>query len=81
MEKIVIDKRKYMEITETKEIDEYGEKEIKLTLLDGVRLSVLGSNLKIVSFSKESGNLVLNGGIFEVKYKQKSTSFLKRVFK
>ncbi len=81
MEKIIIDKRKHMEITETKEIDEYGEKEIKLTLLDGVRLSVLGSNLKIVSFSKESGNLVLNGDIFEVKYKQKSVSFLKRVFK
>lgn len=81
MEKIVIDKRNRLEISLAKEIDEYGEKNMKVTLSDGVKLAIFGSGLKIISFSKESGTLIASGEITEIKYLKKPISFVKRVFK
>ncbi len=80
-EKIVIEERKELSITKVKEVESFCDKEIKLSLLDGVIATIKGEGLKIANFSKENGDFKLNGKIYEIKFADKKLSFLKRAIK
>jgi hypothetical protein len=62
------------------EVLSFNEREIKLSLLNGVRLLVYGEKLKITAFDKGSGELKLTGVIFSTKYSSLATSKLKKLF-
>lgn len=47
----------------------------------GTKLQILGENLKILSFSKTTGTLSIDGHIHTVKYAQKKQPFIKRMFR
>lgn len=53
---------------------------IEVTTSSG-KIQITGENLKIVAFTKESGNLEVEGKIFEIKYKGEKKPLVKRLFK
>jgi hypothetical protein len=79
-ERIGLDGRKSLSVTEVKEVVSFGDREIKLTLGDGMGLIVKGEKLKIIDFSKESGELKAQGDVSEISFRQKK-DVIKRLFK
>ena len=77
---IPLDKNK-VNITEVLEVIAFSNQEIKLKLKDGGVLTVEGGDLKILSFDNVGGNFSMQGKITSVKYREKSDSLVKRVFK
>jgi len=78
---LIIESQKRINVTEVKEVNAFVEKEIKVTLLSGEKLIIIGNNLKIVNFAKETGNFVAEGLILGVKYLDKNVSFFKKLVK
>ena len=76
-----LDSRKSGKITNVLEVKTFLENEIKLKLKDGVFLTVLGNNLKIISFDNSTGVLSFVGVINSIKYQEKSQNLIKKVFK
>ncbi len=62
-------------------VDGFSEKEVKLTLSDERKLIIVGSSLKIVGFSEQTGDLSLSGKIDSLSYRQKGDKFIKRILK
>ena len=59
----------------------FSDKEIKLKLKDSTVLTIEGDNLKILSFDNVGGDFTMQGKICAIKYREKSESFVKKVFK
>lgn len=78
---VTITERKSVCITGVKEVENATTEKLNLLLVSGVRLSVLGVNLKINSFSVDSGVCSANGKIDNVKYAGEKMSILKRLTK
>lgn len=64
-----------------KEVDGFSDKEVKLTAADDRKIVLQGSGLKIVDFSKNSGDLTVCGKISGVYYREKTGKILKGFFK
>ena len=58
----------------------FNEREIKLKLLSGERLLVMGEKLKINGFDKNCGELKLLGAIISVRYVAPTSSKFKKLF-
>lgn len=80
-EKISLDDRKNLSASGVKEVKSSDSREIRLALTDGTGVLIMGENLKINSFSKDSGELSLSGEILSFRYSRKKEQFFKRVFK
>lgn len=78
---IIVEERKKISVLDVAEVNGFSEKEIKISLVNGEKVLVLGQGMKIVGFSKESGNFVASGQISGVKYLGKSVSFIKKLIK
>ncbi len=63
------------------EVTSFSDKEIRLNLCDERKLTVNGDDLKIVNFSKATGELSVVGKITGVSYREKGEKILKRLFK
>lgn len=73
--------RKRLFITYVKEVDDLSDDKILLTLFSGARMTVSGEKLKIEAFSRQTGQLSIDGLVCEIKYSGEKTSFLKRLIK
>ena len=71
---ISIEKKKSIQITAVESVNSFSEVKIALTLQGGERLTVVGTNLKIVSFSKTNGAFLAEGAITGVNYGGKGFS-------
>lgn len=79
-EKIILEGRKKLSMTGVSGVDGFNEQCLKLTVF-GNKITILGENLKITAFNKNTGNLMAEGLITEMKYKHKKVPLLKRIFK
>ena len=76
-----IENQKKIQINTVQEVNGFSDKEIRVTLVGKVRVSVSGQNMKITHFQKDSGLFVAEGDIFGVKYHGAGQSFIKRLVK
>ena len=79
-ENLVIDGRKRLSMTGVQTVDSFSEQFLKLTV-SGNKVYIVGENIKIISFSKTTGNLLAEGIFNEVKYNYKKLPIMKRLFK
>ena len=78
---LTLENRKRASITSVSEVLAFSDKEVKLKLNDKTIMIITGNGLKIGGFDNSSGNAVILGEVFLVKYKGKEESFIKKVFK
>ncbi len=76
---VLIEQRKIITINGVESVTAFSEVKILLALLDGERMSVTGSGLKITGFSKASGTFTAEGSIMGVAYGGKS--LVSKIFK
>lgn len=76
---VCIEQRKMITVSGVESVAAFSEVKIVLKLLGGERMHVIGSDLKIVGFSKSSGSFTAEGTVSGVSYGGKS--FAARLFK
>jgi len=69
---VLIEQKKSITINGVESVVAFSETKILLALLDGERMNVTGSNLKITGFSKTSGTFTAEGLIVGIAYGGKS---------
>ncbi|MBQ8788307.1 MAG: sporulation protein YabP [Oscillospiraceae bacterium] len=78
-----LEKRKILTATGIADVEGFDETKI-LAMLDGTAFTIGGKNLKIVSFSAETGNLKVEGEIDSVTYSNalsRKAGIFARIFK
>ena len=76
---VSIEQRKIITISGVESVTAFSEVKILLALLDGEKMSVVGSDLKITGFSKSSGSFTAEGIIIGLSYGGKS--LVSKIFK
>ena len=76
---VSIEQRKIITISGVESVTAFSEVKILLALLDGEKMSVVGSDLKITGFSKSSGSFTAEGIIIGISYGGKS--LVSKIFK
>ena len=76
---VMLEQRKSLSISGVESVGSFSEVKIVLVLVEGERLSVVGSGLKITGFSKASGSFTAEGEILGITYGGKSLAA--RIFK
>ena len=76
---VLIEQRKNITVSAVESVVAFSEVKIILTLQGGGRMIVLGTGLKITSFSKTSGSFTAEGSVTGVSYGSKN--FAARIFK
>lgn len=79
-DKVVIECRKIISMTNVSNVDGFTEEYIKFSIND-TKGVIIGENLKITSYNIENGNLIAEGKINEIKYSQKKQPLIKRLLK
>lgn len=80
IDKLTLEGRKRLNMTLVTSVDSYSEQILRLTVGQN-KVSIIGENLKIEAFNKQSGNLTVDGSINEIKYNVSKKPILKRLFK
>ncbi|MBQ3115546.1 MAG: YabP/YqfC family sporulation protein [Clostridia bacterium] len=80
VQKLILEDRKHLSLSGVEAVDGFSEQCLKLTV-SGSKVVVLGNNIKISAFNKQTGNLTADGDIFEIKYSHKNQPLIKRLFK
>lgn len=80
MHQVSVTDRKTCSLTDVIEVLSFSDKEIKILLKDGIKLSISGSGLKINLFNKQNGALCAEGEVFSLKYSG-GENFIKRLIK
>ena len=80
--KLTLTNRKNLCLTGIEKVVGISDSEL-LVEVDGVALSVQGSNMEVKKLDVESGSLEVDGMINNIKYfdKKQKLSFIKRIFK
>ncbi len=78
---LTIENKSKVELTEVLEVLAFSDKEIKLKLKDGNLIVIEGSDLKILAFDNSGGDFSMQGKVISVKYRDKTQSVIKKVFK
>ncbi len=76
---VILEQRKNLTVSAVESVVAFSEVKIVLSLIGGERMSIVGSGLKIVGFSKTNGNFVAEGTVTAVSYGGKSV--VSRIFK
>lgn len=71
--------KKSLSVSGVESVVSFSEVKIVLSLLEGERLSVVGSGLKITGFSKQSGAFTAEGEFLGISYGAKS--LVAKIFK
>ncbi len=79
-ESVLIEQRKKIAMTGVSAVDAFAPRRIDLTLEGGGRAQITGDGLKIVSFSKASGNFSAVGKIEGVRFFGGHEKLAKRLF-
>ena len=80
---LVLEERKKLRATGVCDVEGFDDTKI-FAMLDGTAFTIGGKNLKVESFSSESGNLVVEGEIDSVTYSaalSRKAGFFARVFR
>ncbi|MBR5899906.1 MAG: YabP/YqfC family sporulation protein [Clostridia bacterium] len=80
IDKLILEGRKILNMTGVSSVDGFSEQCVKLTVSDS-KAQILGEGLKITTYNKQDGNLIVEGKIDEIKYLVKKPPVLKRIFK
>lgn len=81
MHALSLEEQKKLVITDVKEVAYFTEKEIRVLLMNGGKVDILGEELKISAFNNQSGAFAALGKVRAIKYLGKQESFVKRLFK
>ena len=76
---IVLEQKKNLSVSGVESVSAFSEAKIILTLIEGERMNIVGSGLKITNFSKTSGSFSAEGEFVGISYGGKS--FAARIFK
>ena len=77
---LVLDARKKLTMTGVETVDGFSEQSLRLTV-KGNKVCVLGENIKITSFNKNTGTLTAEGKFVQIKYGGQKAPIVKRLFK
>ena len=67
IEKLVLEGRKKLLVSNVSSVDGFGEQFIKITI-NQTKVLISGEKLKVVSYNQENGNFIAEGIINEIKY-------------
>jgi hypothetical protein len=76
---IILEQKKNLTVSGVDSVSSFSEAKIVLTLIGGERMSIIGSDLKIVGFSKTNGSFTAEGTIMGLSYGGKS--IVSKIFK
>lgn len=76
---VELEQRKNLTVSAVESVASFSEAKIVLVLHGGERMNVIGSGLKITSFSKTSGAFTAEGEVVGISYGGKSLA--SRIFK
>lgn len=76
---ILLEQKKNLTVSGVESVASFSEAKIVLTLVGGERMSVIGSGLKIVGFSKTNGSFTAEGTVMGISYGGKS--LVSKIFK
>ena len=79
-DRLILENRKKLNMTNVSSVDSYSEQTLKLTVKEN-KVVINGEKLKIESYNKASGNLVVDGLINEIKFNINKAPLVKRIFK
>ena len=68
LHKLTIDQKKTVEVSGVESVNAFSSVRIALTLTDGTKVFIAGTDLKITAFSKESGDFKAVGAIAGASY-------------
>jgi hypothetical protein len=77
---LTIEQQKKITMTGVDSVDAFSDSEIKLTV-NGKKVFIAGAQLKVLAFSKGSGNFSATGEVSSVKYGGAKGKALQRLFK
>jgi sporulation protein YabP len=80
---LVLEDRKVLKASGVSDVEGFDETKI-YAMLEGLSFTILGKNLKVISFSAESGNLIVEGEIDSVSYSNalsRKAGFFERIFR
>ena len=78
---ITVTQAKKVAVSGVCEVEAVGEQRVVMSIVGGKRLTILGENLKMGAFSKQTGTFFVEGTINELKYQGEKTAILKRLLK
>ena len=79
-DKLTLEARTRLSMTGVKNVDGFSETSLKLSL-EKTKVLIIGENIKITSYNKNTGNLTADGLFLEIKYNHKKAPLVKRLFK
>ena len=79
-DKLTLDARKKLSMTGVINVDGFSETSLKLSL-EKTKVLIIGENIKITSYNKDTGNLTADGDFLEIKYNHKKVPLMKKLFK
>ena len=80
---IVLEDRKVLKATGIKDVEGFDETKV-YAMLEELAFTIGGKNLKVISFSAESGNLIVEGDIESVAYSNslsRKAGIFERIFR
>jgi sporulation protein YabP len=80
---LVLEDRKILKATGIKDVEGFDETKV-YAMLEGLSFTIGGKNLKVVNFSAESGNLIVEGEIDSVVYSNalsRKAGLFERIFR
>ena len=77
---LTIEQQKKITMTGVESVDAFSDNAISLTV-NGKKIQIVGSGLKVLSFSKGSGNFSASGLVTSVKFGGAKGKGLQRLFK
>ena len=76
---VILEQKKNLTVSGVDSVSSFSEAKIVLTLIGGERMSIIGSELKIVGFSKTNGSFTAEGTVLGISYGGKS--LVSKIFK
>ena len=80
---LILEDRKVLKASGVKDVEGFDETKI-YAMLEGISFTIGGKNLKVISFSADSGNLIVEGEIDSVTYSNslsRKAGFFERIFR
>ena len=76
---VILEQKKNLTVSGVDSVSSFSEAKIVLILIGGERMSIIGSGLKIVGFSKTNGSFTAEGTVLGISYGGKS--LVSKIFK
>ena len=76
---VILEQKRNLTVSGVESVASFSDVKIVLSLLEGERLQVIGSGLKITGFSKSSGTFTAEGDVIGISYGGKG--FVAKIFK